>query len=102
MHGSVAGPPLKRGAVGVPRRPSCYSGILKPTSRRGYDFHMSSMQPRFPAHLRVAVSEEGGPSYETTTVSAAGMCVRLDRDLTGGALLSVAINAPNDERATPV
>ena len=63
---------------------------------------MSSMQPRFPAHLRVAVSEEGGPSYETTNVSAGGMFVRLDRDLAVGTLLSVAVELPDDEHPTPV
>jgi uncharacterized protein (TIGR02266 family) len=60
------------------------------------------MQPRYPVHLRVAVSDEGLRSYETTNLSAGGMFVRTDRELPVGTLLSVALELPDDEHPTPV
>jgi len=63
---------------------------------------MSSIQPRYPAHLRVALSDEGTPSHETTNISAGGMFVRTDRELPVGTLLSVALALPDDKIPTPV
>src|SRR5256885_4270993 len=62
---------------------------------------MSSTQPRYPAHLRVALASEG-PSDETTNVSAGGMFVRTDRELPVGTTLSVGLELPDDQRPTPV
>jgi len=63
---------------------------------------MSSTQPRYPAHLRVALAEEGSSSHETTNISAGGMFVRTERELPVGTLLSVAVELPDDKRPTPV
>ena len=63
---------------------------------------MSSSQPRYPAHLRVAVPDEGSWSWETANVSAGGMFVRTDRELPVGTLMSVAVELPDDKHPTPV
>jgi uncharacterized protein (TIGR02266 family) len=62
---------------------------------------VSSTQPRYPTSLRVAFSPVEG-SGEATNISAGGMFVRTDRELSRGALVSVALEIPDGERPAPV
>jgi Tfp pilus assembly protein PilZ len=75
---------------------------LKHTVPHGYDCPVSSSQPRYPAHLRVILSDEEVRSVETANISAGGMFVHTDRDLPVGSTLSVEVSLPDDQRPTPV
>jgi Tfp pilus assembly protein PilZ len=59
--------------------------------------------PRYPTSLKVALPGFPGPvPAEATNISATGMFVRTDSQLAVGAVVSLAIELPDDARPVPV
>jgi uncharacterized protein (TIGR02266 family) len=64
---------------------------------------MSSIQPRYPVSLQVALAGAGRIlSGEVTNISAGGMFVRANANLPVGALVSATLELPDGGRPAPV
>jgi Tfp pilus assembly protein PilZ len=65
--------------------------------------HRPVPAPRYPAHLKVSMV--GVPGYfagEATNISSTGMFVRTDTAVSVGAVLSLSLEIPHEDRPVPV